>query len=212
MNINNSDEASNESVQPAVPESLLKDRIVPGLNIDKGIKRFIGDEEVYLHVLRTFSVNTRSILVSLDIAIKEKSTDYEIKIHSLRGSSASICADPLAEMAKELELAAKAEDWEYISEHNKHLNKAAVELISGLDKLFIEADQQCQKQKKDKPDPNALKRLQTACDNYDMDGVDAVMEEITIYSYVSDDGLVDWLSENIELMNFSEIVERLSAQ
>ena len=43
-----------------------------------------------------------------------------------------------------------------------------------------------------------------------MGEVDAVMEEITKYQYKSDDGLVEWLRENVDLVNFDEIVQKLS--
>jgi len=189
---------------------MLKDKIVPGLDIEKGIERFIGDEEVYLQVLRSFAVNTQKIIPSIDSPEKDDLADYEIKIHSLRGSTASICADDLANKAKALEMAAIENDWTYISGNNTSFVTALRELINGLENLFLTVDASCQKQKKDKPDPEALKQLMIACDNYDMDGVDAIMDEMTAFKYESDDGLVDWLHENIELMNFSEIVERLS--
>jgi len=63
---------------------------------------------------------------------------------------------------------------------------------------------------KDKPDAAVLLRLVAACEAYDMDEVDAAMEEITSCQYESDDGLADWLQENVDLMNYDEIVERLS--
>jgi hypothetical protein len=56
----------------------------------------------------------------------------------------------------------------------------------------------------------ALSRLLAACDAYDMDGVDAAMKEIEASRYGADEGLVAWLRENVDRMNFAEIKERLS--
>jgi hypothetical protein len=42
-----------------------------------------------------------------------------------------------------------------------------------------------------------------------MDKVDEAMEQLTIYQYETDNGFMDWLKENVNLMNFDEIVEIL---
>ena len=183
---------------------------VSGLDAERGLRRFAGDEEAYIYVLRTFTANTYKLLAFFDSFSKDDIEEYEIKVHSLKGSSASISADELAEIASELEKAASARDWDYISKHHPQFVSAIRDLLAGLEEMLAVIDSESKKENKDKPDPAALKKLQTACDNYDMDGVDAVMEEMLKYNYESDDGLVDWLQENIELMNFSEIVERLS--
>jgi len=200
----------NESDQSGETVSKLQDKVVPGLDMIKGVKRFIDDEDAYIHVLRTFSVNTRNLLAFFDSVTKDDIVEYETKVHSMRGSSASICADSLASKATALENAAIERDWDYILEHNKPFTDDVRALVTGLENLMIALDSQSQKPKKDKPDPEVLKKLKTACDNYDMDDVDDAMDEITSYMYESDDGLVAWLQENIELMNFSEVVERLT--
>ena len=200
----------NESDQSGETVSKLQDKVVPGLDMIKGVKRFIDDEDAYIHVLRTFSVNTRNLLAFFDSVTKDDIVEYETKVHSMRGSSASICADSLASKATALENAAIERDWDYILEHNKPFTDEIRALVTGLENLMIALDSQSQKPKKDKPDPEVLKKLKTACDNYDMDDVDDAMDEITSYMYESDDGLVAWLQENIELMNFSEVVERLT--
>jgi hypothetical protein len=40
---------------------------------------------------------------------------------------------------------------------------------------------------------------------------DAAMAEIEQYQYLSDDGLAVWLRENVDVINFQQIAERLSA-
>ena len=46
--------------------------------------------------------------------------------------------------------------------------------------------------------------------NFDTSGADAIMSEIDEYQYESDDGLTDWLRDNVDVMNFEEIVKRLT--
>ena len=56
-----------------------------------------------------------------------------------------------------------------------------------------------------------LKKLLTACAEYDMDGVDGIMEELESCEYESGGELVLWLRENVDKMNFTQIKEKLSA-
>ena len=43
-----------------------------------------------------------------------------------------------------------------------------------------------------------------------MDGADAAMAQIEKYRYTSDNGLANWLREKIDVMDFAQIIERLS--
>ena len=43
-----------------------------------------------------------------------------------------------------------------------------------------------------------------------MDGVDEAMEEIEGFDYEADDGLSEWLRDNVDRMNFMQIKEKLS--
>ena len=83
-------------------------------------------------------------------------------------------------------------------------------MINDLDGLISSIDSDNPRPKKDKPDENILSKLLTACETFDMGEVDAVMKEIDYFQYESDDGIVDWLRENVELVNFDEIVQKLS--
>jgi hypothetical protein len=192
-----------------VKASLLEGKEVDGLNIIGGIERFNGDEEVYINILHSYAVNTSSLLDSIEANPEGKLKSYEITVHSIKGSSFGICADNVGRLAADLERAAKAFETSYIVKHNQVFLVAARKLISDIEEMLASLDLDSQKELKGKPDSFVLKKLVIACEAYDMDGVDAAMEEITGYQYDADDGLVDWLKENVDLMNFDEIVERL---
>jgi len=67
-----------------------------------------------------------------------------------------------------------------------------------------------QKTIQDKPDKALLTKLRDACENYDIDEIDAVMAEIENYKYKSDDGLAALLRENVDQGKYSNIKEMLS--
>ena len=190
--------------------SVINNKEVPGLDMAKAISRFGGNEDAFLSVLRSYTVNTRSVLAALSKLTKDDIQNYEIAVHGLKGSSASICAYELAKMAGKLEDAAQEGDWDFISLNSDPFIEATYKMASDIEALFDKIESENPKPKKDRPDAALLLQLSAACDAYDMDGVDDALDELTKYSYESDGDLVIWLQENVDMMNFSDITERLS--
>ena len=63
---------------------------------------------------------------------------------------------------------------------------------------------------KEKPDDLLLNELVAACMDYDMNTADEVMEKIDEYKYEADGGLAIWLRDNIDVMNYVQVVDRLA--
>jgi HPt (histidine-containing phosphotransfer) domain-containing protein len=191
-------------------ESVFRGREVEGLNIQKGVERFRGDPDVYINILHSYAASTRSLLDAIETVHEDKIANYEITVHSIKGSSFGICADNVGKFAADLENAAKTGDLNFIKNHNQPFLDIANKLLSDLDELLIFLDSDNPKPKKDTPDEEYLKQLAAACTAYNMDAVDAAMTEISQYRYTADGGLADWLKENVETLNFEEIIKRLS--
>ena len=183
---------------------------ISGVDMNKGIERF-GDRETFNEVLRSFVVHTRPLLATVKEVHENTLTDYAIIVHGIKGACRGICAESVGTLASILEEASKKGDFELVNKHNSDFIKALFKLLTDIENTLAETDTKVQKPKKDKPDAAILAELLSACNNYDMDGVDAAMEKIAGYAYTSDDGLTDWLRENVEQMNFTEIKDRLTA-
>ena len=152
------------------------------------------------------SVGMLNILEKPDINSIES---YKINVHGIKGTSLDIYAEPVGHSAKSLENAAKASDINFINENNPGFFTAIVKLISDIENWIAKIDAENPRPKKDKPDSEVLVKLLNACKDYDMDGADTAMAEIEKYQYDSDDGLADWLRENIDRMNLKQIAEKL---
>jgi CheY-like chemotaxis protein/HPt (histidine-containing phosphotransfer) domain-containing protein len=183
---------------------------VDGLDMEKGLYRYMGDTQAYWRILRTFVLNIRKMLLSIETVSEESLRDYKITVHGIKGASADIYAGDVNKRAEALEKAAKDGDLDYINKHNKAFHEAANRLIGNLEEAFALIDANNPKPKKSKPDAEALAKLLAACGKYDMDGVDEAMKEIDRYKYEQDEGLAEWLHDNAELMNFTRIAEKLS--
>ncbi|MDR0273659.1 MAG: response regulator [Clostridiales bacterium] len=184
---------------------------INGLDIEAGIERFLGDEETYYKILRTYAVSTKKYLNSISEPRECDLHNYAITVHAIKGASRGIFAEKIGDLAEQLELNANAGDYEFVSVHNKNFLKELCKLIDDLEKTFSEIDEYNQFPVKDKPDADALANLLAACKSYDIDEVDNALAVIEKFKYKSDDDLVTWLRENVEKMNFKEIIERLGA-
>ncbi|MCL2215286.1 MAG: Hpt domain-containing protein, partial [Treponema sp.] len=198
-----------EAFAARLSPSFIKQKI-DGLDIEKGFQRYEGDEKLYLKVLRSYKSSVRSLLEEIENEPDEGTiNNYEIKVHGIKGTSLDICAEKIGKKAKELEEAAKTGDFDYIHEHHKTFLADAWKLIGDLEKMFDGLDAENPKPLKDSPDPETLKQLLTACREYDIYKADNAMAEIEKYKYEADDGLANWLRDNLDRTNFDEIVEKL---
>jgi CheY-like chemotaxis protein len=185
---------------------------VNGLDTKQGLKRFGGDEEVYLDVLKSYALNTPPLLDQLRECSEESLPNYAIVVHGIKSSSRSIGAEPIGARAEALELAAKAGDLALIKEKNDNFIKTLQTLLANLSAVLQEIEGEDSKPQKAEPDAEVLAALLEACQSFDIDGVDKAMAELESYEYESRGELVEWLRAQVKVMGFKQITERLSQE
>jgi hypothetical protein len=87
------------------------------------------------------------------------------------------------------------------------LKKRRVDELVEIIRIY---DSENPKLMKPKPDEALLAMVLDACKRFDMDDLDAAMDEIGQYQYDSDGGLTDWLRETVNNMELSKVVEKLA--
>jgi HPt (histidine-containing phosphotransfer) domain-containing protein len=195
-------------------ERRIADKKVDGLDMNKGLDLFGGDEASYLQIMRSYTVNTMPLLEKIKTVTRESLADYAIVVHGIKGSSRGISADAVGDKAASLEEAAKEGNFNFVLDNNADFITAVEKLIGDMDTLLttIEleaAARDTEKPVKDKPDSELLARLVAACEEGDIDAVDAAIKELDSYEYQADDGLAAWLRENAEQMHYAEIAEKV---
>ena len=183
-----------------------------GLNIEKGIERFGGDEQSYINILKSYLKNTPALLEKIRTVNEDLTGDYAIIVHGIKGTSRSIYADETAGMAENLEISSKNGDYDYIKTHNETFIKTAQKLLSEIEKILEQLKTAEVKIKKDRPDKAVLAALREACVQHDIDHVDEIIAELDNFEYDSGGDLVIWLQDNADQMNYDEIAKRLSAE
>jgi signal transduction histidine kinase/DNA-binding response OmpR family regulator len=191
-------------------KSSILELITDGIDVKKGLERFGGDESIYLDALRSFAANIPSYLDTIKNVTRENLDCYTITVHGIKGSSLSICAAAVGDSAQALENAAKAGRIDIVIDENPKFIEAVERLISDLKAALEINGANNTKPKKDAPDADVLEKLLEACENYDMDGVDAQISELCRYEYTADGGLAAWLLENAADTNFPQIIKELS--
>ena len=187
----------------------LKDLHISGLDITLGLARFGGDVDAYIDVLRSYTANTRRLLVSIEYNDGIIPTDYMIIIHGIKGSSRSIFANEIAIAAELLEKAYARGDFGYVTTHNSEFIKNLDVLISELEKTLTDIAGADKRNTIKKPDPGVLDDLLLACESYDMNKIALALNKLEKYDYEYDNEIVIWIRENVDLMNFTDIAEKL---
>jgi len=190
--------------------SWLIEKRIEGLDILKGLQRYEYDENFYIKVLRTYVSSVRSMLNNIEGVNNDTLSSYRINVHGIKSTSLDICARKIGEKAGSLEEAASNGDVNFINENNPGFCEALKNMVNNIEDLLIMLDKENPKPVKESPDKEQLLKLLAACRDYDMDNADEAVEEIEKYQYESDGDIVPWLRDNIDRMNFNEIIEKLS--
>lgn len=161
------------------------------LSPELGLAYTGGDAEAYKEILGMYVRKAPDENRRIQSLFDEKSwKNYIIEVHALKSTSLTVGSKPLSELAKELELAAKSENYGLIEEKNG----AMLELyqkVAELGRSYLHLDENGA----DEPNEavplteitaaEAVKfaeRVISACESFDMDEISAVCEEASQYA------------------------------
>jgi CheY-like chemotaxis protein len=183
---------------------------ISGLDMARLTARLGGNMQMCRHVLQSFVKHNRPLLDEIDGVTQARLPGHAIAVHGIKGALRSIGGDTLGEKAEALEKASKAGDFDFVRAHNAAFVQSARQLMDRIDAFLCEGAPRESRPRKGAPDAAALLRVHAACEKYDIDEIDAAMAELEAFAYESGGELVLWLRENVDQMNYDEIVERLS--
>ena len=119
------------------PASFYDQLAQAGIDVERGLSYCAGEDAFFQEMLRIFCAQSgekREELLSLYDGANW--ADYTVKVHALKGTSLTIGAEALSAQAKELELAGKRGDTDYIREHHAALMRAYEALCRRLEELI----------------------------------------------------------------------------
>ena len=190
--------------------AILSQTYIEGLDFNKTVALYGGNPELYIRIIKKF---VDSINLHLDLLAGltgEGLEAYGIKVHGVKGSLYGIGANKEGDMARGLEIAAKAKDYEKLSLGNGPFIEAVNELAVKLRALLKELeDPACYGRKKAEPDKAVLASMLQASRDIDVEKMQELMKELEEFEYESGGDLVKWLSGQVTAFGYESIEERL---
>ncbi|MDR2141967.1 MAG: response regulator [Deltaproteobacteria bacterium] len=203
------DSGAGESLVESVDS--IRKLAIAGLDLEEARRRFGGDEETLTNVLRSYADNMPELLDKLKTPNKENLKDYTITVHGIKSSSYGVGALEVGDQAKELEERSEAGDFDFVQAHNWRFIRLVEKVVADLKSQLAPQAVTAERQKIAGPDPAALIQLREACQNYDMDGLDAALASLSRFDYEADPELLPWLRDKVERMALNEILEAIDA-
>jgi len=180
--------------------------MITGVDTAAGLKRFDGNEEEYIKILRSYTVNTRPLLEIMNEHLKKDNpADYAVIVHGIKGSSFGIGAAHLGAQAERMERLAKTGGKDQVIADNGTFIESIKNLLDSIDSALTEYNSKNIKPVLTTPDPELLRELREACKDYDAGKVNRIMKQLEFFYYENGTELVTWLQKQVEDMNFIEI-------
>ena len=193
------------------PEVSSTPRIIqiPGIDGEKGLSMYANDFDIYLTVLRSYAFNTPALIESLCHVTAESLSSYAINVHGLKGSSGSIGAKDVREIAEHMEAMSKAGDLSGVLAENNELISDTRALVVNIQEWLTTYDTGRDKPHLHAPDPELLKDLAIHCEQFSMNGVNEIMDKLESTCYDEGNDLIIWLREKADLSDFVSMAGRI---
>lgn len=155
--------------------------------MEAGLELCGNSTEAYLAVLKTFMETAEESIERIERFSRERNyKDYVTEVHGLKSSALAIGATGLSEMARQLEMAGREEDYKQISYETPTLIAKYTEIAENI-KPFTAGETSEQENENDKPPidrsfmKNGLEAALEAIDDLDSPEVIRILDSILEY-------------------------------
>lgn len=166
------DDLSDREIQPEDPQM--------GFSFEEGVNH-CGSKAALMKTIRIFYRTIDSKASKIEQCLKEGLIgDYVIEVHALKSSALLIGAVPLSEAAKELEDYGKQGKTEVLEEKTPDVLTLYRDLKNIL-RPYAEKEEDAKKEFSDGEWITALQQIHQCIEQFDLDGVDQIMEQLEEY-------------------------------
>lgn len=166
------DDLSDREIQPEDPQM--------GFSFEEGVNH-CGSKAALMKTIRIFYRTIDSKANKIEQCLKEGLIgDYVIEVHALKSSALLIGAVPLSEAAKELEDYGKQGKTEVLEEKTPDVLTMYRDLKNIL-RPYAEKEEDAKKEFSDGEWITALQQIHQCIEQFDLDGVDQIMEQLEEY-------------------------------
>ncbi|GHV85208.1 hypothetical protein AGMMS50230_08160 [Spirochaetia bacterium] len=201
---------------------ILTNFTIEGVDLAAGAAQF-GGEASYLEIVKVFVHDTPKLLKNIQTCLDgfrimpaaaaaalEDLKNYTITVHGIKGSCYGICAAAVGDLAKELEVAAKAQDLGKVMNLNNRFVQTAGQLVEELKILFPKKENKPKLEKKS-PDPQLLQKLLDAARSFNINTMFTVLDELELYRYEQNGKLIQQLREAADNYEYTDVIGLLGS-
>jgi len=198
-------------------EQLLAETTIAGLDIPDAISRMGNNPKLYMRIIHSFTTNMPNNLVELATSSITADTlhDYAIRIHGAKGSCYGIGANAVGDVARDLEMAAKAGDLVTCQRDNDAFITGTQELLGKLEALEARVEELENsaggKPQAEKPDALKLKALLAATQMFNIEEMSRLVEELSSIKYAQGDEMIAKIKTAFEAFDYQTVEETILA-
>ncbi|MDC7280748.1 Hpt domain-containing protein [Butyrivibrio fibrisolvens] len=199
----------------SVPQELIGLSGVDGISISDGLC-YCGSVRDFDKYLKSFYLDIDEKIAELEKSFKEGDISYfTVKVHALKTASRMIGATEMCELAYSLEMAGKKNELSVIDENLDHL----LELYRSYKERLLPYMQEKQKRLENKKPisddelEDAFDALKEVVPTLDTDGVEMILEELSLYELPQDkQAIVDKVENMLRQCDWDGLEELLGIQ
>jgi len=198
-------------------DQVLAGAAIPGLDIPEALARMGNNPKLYMRIIHSFVSNMPDNLESLATSSISADTlsDYAIRIHGAKGSCYGIGANAVGDLAKDLEMAAKAGDLDTCLRGNDTFILRTQELIRQLEALEASIEDlensTGAKPQAHRPDAYKLRALLSATQEFDINEMGRLVEELVSVQYSVGSETVTKIKQAFDAFDYQTVEETIAA-
>ncbi|MDO4512998.1 MAG: histidine kinase N-terminal 7TM domain-containing protein [Lachnospiraceae bacterium] len=124
--------------------------ILPGVDVRATISQHGGSVQNYLELLYLFELEGRQKASYLENLVAKKDyRNYEMEVHALKGATANLGMEELAQKAKQMELAVNSEDFTYVNEQSDPFFREYRSMLSAVHQVLVKQNYLTEKRTED---------------------------------------------------------------
>jgi len=198
-------------------DQILASTEIHGVDIMEALGRMGNNSKIFMRIIHSFTTNMPGNLAELatDTITADTLKDYSIRIHGAKGSCYGIGANAMGDVALALEMAAKAGDLETCLRDNDSFITGTQELLVELEALEARVEQLESdgggKAQADKPDAAKLRALLTATQQFDIDEMGKLVEELAGIQYAQGSEIISRIKNANDAFDYLTVEETIAA-
>lgn len=151
---------------------------IPGVDVSQGLQHSGDNLQSYLEILHFTVENSGEYLETMSEEIDTNPENYIIQIHGIKGMCYNIGAGECGDMAKELEMAARRGEVDFVRKRQGVFEEIFRELLRHISEAIEKADAELSQKKKPESFEEFQERMAELVGDYDIPSVEKILKQM----------------------------------